>query len=283
MFTFGGRRGSGGGGGGDVVGPASSVDDSVVRFDGVTGKLIQGSTVIISDTGAITGALSLTLSSLTSGRIPIISTAGLLVDDADLTFSTDTLTATKVVAPTSVTSPLVIGGTSTTSTLQLRSTSGAGTMGADIIFQTGNNGATEAMRILNSGNVGIGATNPTSKLQVSSSTNSAFALQIFNDGTTDAHGVYINIGASSTGIPFRVDKGGSVLLQASNNGNVGIGTGSPSELLDVNSDAIRIRTAQTPSSAGAAGDAGQVCWDSGFIYVCVATNTWKRSAITTWV
>src|SRR3990167_5213849 len=60
---------------------------------------------------------------------------------------------------TSLTTPLVIGGTGTTSTLKLRSTSGVGATGADIIFQVGNNGATEAMRILNSGKILAGATN----------------------------------------------------------------------------------------------------------------------------
>lgn len=38
----------------------------------------------------------------------------------------------------------------------------------------------------------------------------------------------------------------------------------------------------TPASASAAGVAGTVTWDSGFIYVCTATNTWKRVAIATW-
>jgi hypothetical protein len=69
---------------------------------------------------------------------------------------------------TSVTSPLVIGGTTATSPLTLRSTSGVGAGGADIIFQTGNNGATEAIRILNSGNVGIGTASPASLLSVGS-------------------------------------------------------------------------------------------------------------------
>lgn len=41
---------------GDVVGPASSVDNAVVRFDGTTGKLVQNSAVTIADTtGDITG------------------------------------------------------------------------------------------------------------------------------------------------------------------------------------------------------------------------------------
>lgn len=38
---------------GDVVGPASSTDNTVPRFDGATGKLIQGSTVAITDAGEV--------------------------------------------------------------------------------------------------------------------------------------------------------------------------------------------------------------------------------------
>ena len=38
----------------------------------------------------------------------------------------------------------------------------------------------------------------------------------------------------------------------------------------------------TPDSATAIGTAGTVVWDSGYIYVCTATNTWKRAAISTW-
>lgn len=38
----------------------------------------------------------------------------------------------------------------------------------------------------------------------------------------------------------------------------------------------------TPASAGAAGSEGRICWDASYIYVCVATNTWKRVAIATW-
>ncbi len=40
--------------------------------------------------------------------------------------------------------------------------------------------------------------------------------------------------------------------------------------------------ASTPATSGATGTAGQVKWDSSFIYVCTATNTWKRAAISTW-
>jgi hypothetical protein len=48
------------------------------------------------------------------------------------------------------------------------------------------------------------------------------------------------------------------------------------------SNAFRITTAQTPASAAATGTAGTIAWDSSYIYVCTATNTWKRAAIATW-
>jgi hypothetical protein len=35
-----------------------------------------------------------------------------------------------------------------------------------------------------------------------------------------------------------------------------------------------------PTSNTSAGTAGQIVWDSGNIYVCVATNTWVRAALT---
>jgi hypothetical protein len=43
---------------GDVVGPASSVDNAVARFNGITGKLLQNSLVTIDDLGAVAGASS---------------------------------------------------------------------------------------------------------------------------------------------------------------------------------------------------------------------------------
>jgi hypothetical protein len=65
-------------------------------------------------------------------------------------------------------------------------------------------------------------------------------------------------------------------------GNVGIGTATPTVALDINSNALRVRTARTPSSATDTCAQGEISWDSGFIYVCIATNSWKRSAIAAW-
>ena len=48
-----GGGGGGGGGGGDVVGAASSTDNAIARFDGTTGKIVQNSSVTITDAGNI--------------------------------------------------------------------------------------------------------------------------------------------------------------------------------------------------------------------------------------
>jgi hypothetical protein len=37
---------------------------------------------------------------------------------------------------------------------------------------------------------------------------------------------------------------------------------------------------QTTKASNAPGSPGQVCWDANYIYVCTATNTWKRSPLT---
>jgi hypothetical protein len=45
---------------------------------------------------------------------------------------------------------------------------------------------------------------------------------------------------------------------------------------------LQLETGSTPSSASDTGVANEVRWDSSYIYVCVATDTWKRAAIATW-
>ena len=65
-------------------------------------------------------------------------------------------------------------------------------------------------------------------------------------------------------------------------GRLGIATTSPTATLDVNADTMRLRTARTPASASAAGAAGDICWDADYVYVCTATNVWKRAALSTW-
>jgi hypothetical protein len=50
----------------------------------------------------------------------------------------------------------------------------------------------------------------------------------------------------------------------------------------ISGDSVRISTAKTPANASAAGNAGELAWDSNYLYVCVASNTWKRTPLSTW-
>ena len=42
------------------------------------------------------------------------------------------------------------------------------------------------------------------------------------------------------------------------------------------------QTLRTPASASATGVQGTIVWDASYIYICTATDTWKRVAIATW-
>ncbi len=94
----------------------------------------------------------------------------------------------------------------------------------------------------------------------------------FSNGTV-GQSLYLRVSGATT-----LDTEAVTILST---GNVGIGA-SPTAKLDVNSDIFRLRTAKTPATAGAAGNAGDICWDASNIYVCVATNTWKKIGIATW-
>lgn len=65
-------------------------------------------------------------------------------------------------------------------------------------------------------------------------------------------------------------------------GKLGLGTPDPTAKIDINSDIFRVRVNKTPASATASGNKGDFCWDTNYLYVCVATNTWKRTALSTW-
>ena len=105
----------------------------------------------------------------------------------------------------------------------------------------------------------------------------------FVDGTpglNDMPGA-LAVATTADGTSFVVER-----LRINNAGNVGIGTGTPTNLLDVNGTAIRIRTAGAPATAAAAGNQGEIRWGNlggtDYIFVATGTNTWKRVAIATW-
>jgi hypothetical protein len=85
-------------------------------------------------------------------------------------------------------------------------------------------------------------------------------------------------GANALGVAI----GGQDALRITSDRRLGIGTPTPTGLLDVNDNRVRVRTAKTPANASDTGNAGEICWDASYLYVCTATNTWKRVGIATW-
>jgi hypothetical protein len=73
----------------------------------------------------------------------------------------------------------------------------------------------------------------------------------------------------------------SLYWDATNN-RLGINTNAPTVAIDADSNTIRLRTARTIATSTTTGAVGEICWDSNYIYVCTATNTWKRASLGTW-
>ena len=131
---------------------------------------------------------------------------------------------------------------------------GDSTVPSEMRFLTKSNGSSspaERMRIDSSGKVGIGTSSPSHKFHVYGSTNAArfsddgtgFSLDIEHDTSngittlqqTNSGGDLRLQGGSSSGL-LLFETGGSEAMRIDSNGNVGIGTSSPSSRLDLGSD-----------------------------------------------
>jgi ApbE superfamily uncharacterized protein (UPF0280 family) len=79
--------------------------------------------------------------------------------------------------------------------------------------------------------------------------------------------------------------GNGVLVVVDNSGDTPITKKiTVSNLLSnsANVKATAITTTTAPSTATSNGTVGEVRYSSEHVYVCVATNTWKRSPLETW-
>ncbi len=267
-----------------VFGPSVAVDNAIARFDGTTGGKIQNSAVTINDGGSVNipegqaytvggaaipwGQIAKTGSSLadlatrsagdlSSGNLAAdrLPTGGSWALSSDLNINSNSLFIDKE------TGNVGIGTTSPGALLDVQ-----GELGFQQLWIKGTHSARAG---------GVRLMNDTGKIATVSLMGSAFgtavyqnALQISNyDGNAGVHFGKSNFTAQM-----------SIL----DNGNVGIATLAPTAALHVASDIFRLNTAKTPATSGAAGNAGDICWNSSYIYVCVATNTWKRSSLAAW-
>ena len=64
-------------------------------------------------------------------------------------------------------------------------------------------------------------------------------------------------------------------------GGMTITTDSATDTITLSS-ALSTASASAPASANSTGTTGTIAYDSNYIYICTATNTWKRASLTTW-
>ena len=108
---------------------------------------------------------------------------------------------------------------------------------------------------------------------------SAINFQGNNNATTPGQVVYAKV-ESSIVDPGDTTEDGKLDLQVQSAGT--LTSMAAITAANVTLGARPIIPTLTPASATATGTAGEVAWDANYIYVCTATNTWKRVAISTW-
>lgn len=259
-----------GSGTGDVVGPASSTINAVVRFDGTTGKLIKNSSgVTIDDSSNITTSGSLTVS-------------------GNATFDTNTLfvDATNDRVGVGTVSPsykLDVRGMA-----RIQSSSGynvlfetwntnervnfmndAGSANISAVFRATdyawqNGGGSDILKLDSSGNLGVGTSSPDGKLEVSGKlkvrgttsandlvqvwgvsggSGSYSTLELIKTADTSGNFIFRGFTAGGTGTAPKIAFGnwsatpfdGAQMTLDTSSGNLGVGTASPSERLSIKS------------------------------------------------
>jgi hypothetical protein len=107
------------------------------------------------------------------------------------------------------------------------------------------------------------------------------AAWAFQCGTDDLYAggtAGTTVAAAGLDISFAtyLTAGNAVVVTPS--GRVGIATETPTASLDVAAGTIRLRESVTPLSTSAC-QPGELRWDANFVYVCVASNTWRRATL----
>ena len=201
-----------------------------------------------------------------------------------------------VTLPTAAVTTFSLGGTTVTSTAaELNILDGVTATAAELNYLDGvtSNIQTQLDAKVGSGNIALG---DNEKIIFGSDSN----FSIYNDGTNhyidDTGDGNMIFQTDGNGFFFRRSNGAAFFDALTANGQVRLyyNTGASSSIkLSTNStgvdvtgfvvcDELRIDTPDVPSTASSSGNKGEIAYDSDYIYVCVATNTWKRAALSTW-
>ena len=154
---------------------------------------------------------------------------------------------------------------------------------------------------------GIGLANSYSQLNIQNvdsvgTQNSADFIATAPDGTDTSKFIDMGINGnnySSSSWTVSGKNDGYVYI---NSGNLTLGTDTPNTTVKVhvggtlagnvvttfsNSNVticgnLIVCNGYVPTANNSVGTVGQIAWDSGYVYICIAANTWKRANISTW-
>ncbi|CAB4131065.1 hypothetical protein UFOVP133_42 [uncultured Caudovirales phage] len=163
---------------------------------------------------------------------------------------------------------------------------GTGGYNTAVGAQSLSNFTSATLNVAMGANAGLGNTSGSYNIFIGS--NSGVTETPANKSITGNNNTYVGYGAgpsvaggtitnsTAVGKGALVDRNNAAVV-----GNSSVTYAQIGSVFQADTTGIRFSSA-TPASATATGIAGTVTWDSSYIYVCVATNTWKRTAITTW-
>jgi hypothetical protein len=233
-FTRAGDKGADGAGTGDVIGPASSTDNALARYDGTTGKLLQNSTVVITDAGNVGIGTSVPAQILETKELDSTGFTGIRINNPNANVGSAGI-------------EFQVDGTYSKAAIYQTRKNANGN--GDLIFVTDSAAdaanwaaSDEKMRIDSSGNVGIGTASPDGKLDIATggttdvvaALGGTFPAFTYRNGT----GSWFHAGKHPSSDYFYIGHGGTpttnVDVVVDSSGNVGIGTALPSTALTVN-------------------------------------------------
>jgi hypothetical protein len=84
---------------------------------------------------------------------------------------------------------------------------------------------------------------------------------------------------------IRVNRGDQILpmfVLKGDKAGFGGNIGDPVADIETTGSTLKFKTPRTISTVSDSGTVGEICWDSNYIYVCVGSNSWKRTPISTW-
>ena len=124
-----------------------------------------------------------------------------------------------------------------------------------------------------------------SAINITSTGDTTLAANNFTiDSTTNitlTRGAVINEDGADSDTRIESDNQANMFFVDASADAIGIMTNAPTEALDINSDAIRIRTAQTPASGNntAVGwGVGTIAWDANYLYLAANSTNIVRVA-----